>query len=214
MVLTENDFHRSTASDRSHVDIAPPRDLRKGQRRRGKLRLRDFRDAGPAHPRDRARRFPPNWALIPPFPGKQSSRNLSARRSPQLFPVTTQGGVGSRCRPSAPSCVLQPPRSTSRERRPHIVLSRTAQQRRFGLPERLLSHCQSARSELFAVCSTEHPFQIQNLSIFHATRRTGPAVKLPPRQPSPLASVSPLALQLYHCSIGFPHAWRTFFLQS
>ena len=51
--------------------------------------------------------------------------------------------------------------------------------------------------------------------IFHATQRTGPTDKLPPRQPrktpSSLASVSPLVLQLYRCSNGFPHAWRTIF---
>ena len=55
-----------------------------------------------------------------------------------------------------------------------------------------VSHCQRARSKVFAVealqraawtrwlsvcfqlCSTEHPCQTQNMSIFHATQSTGP----------------------------------------
>ena len=42
--------------------------------------------------------------------------------------------------------------------------------------------------------------------------KAGLTAKLPPRQPqersSPLASASLLVLQLYRCSIGFPHVWR------
>ena len=66
---------------------------------------------------------------------------------------------------------------------------------------------------LFSLCSTEQPSQIQNRSIFHETQRTGPSDEILQRQPrktsSPLTSASPLALQLYHHSTGFPHAWRT-----
>ena len=51
----------------------------------------------------------------------------------------------------------------------------------------------------------------QNLSNFHVTPRTGHADRLLGRQPqktsSPLASVSLHALQLYHCSTGFPNVW-------
>ena len=81
---------------------------RKGQRRRGKLRLgRDLREDRPAHPRDCARQFPRHqsgwfmsFALLSFFPRRQSSRNLSAKRSLPLIPVTTLSGVGSRCQPA------------------------------------------------------------------------------------------------------------------
>ena len=66
-----------------------------------------------------------------------------------------------------------------------------------------------------SLCSTEQPSQIQNQSFFHATQRTGstdkPLLSRPQKISSPLASASPLARQLYRCSIGFPHAWLTTF---
>ena len=66
---------------------------------------------------------------------------------------------------------------------------------------------------VFLLCSTEHRSLIQNLSISHATQKSGPTDKPLPSRPqkisSPLASVCPLALQLYRCSTGFPHVWRT-----
>ena len=86
---------------------------------------------------------------------------------------------------------------------------------------RLLSHYLCARGVAFAVvplwraaatkhcfslCSTEHPFEIQNLSIFHATQRTGPTDASLPSH----ASVSPLVLQLYRCSVGFPRVAHDF----
>ena len=58
-------------------------------------------------------------------------------------------------------------------------------------------------------------FQTQNLSIFHATQRTGPTdASLPSRlqkMSSPHASASLLVLQLYRYSIGFLPVWRTTF---
>ena len=55
--------------------------------------------------------------------------------------------------------------------------------------------------------------QIRNLSIFHATQRTGPTDMPLPSRPQkilyPLVSASPLVLQSNRCSTGFPHAWRT-----
>ena len=66
---------------------------------------------------------------------------------------------------------------------------------------------EAAAKHCFSLCLTEHPFQTQNLSIFHATQRTGPTdASLPSRlqkMSSPLASVSVLRRQLYRYSIGF-----------
>ena len=74
---------------------------RRGQRRRSKLRLgRDLRQDRPAHLRDIKVGGPCSLHYCLLFPGKQSSQNLSAKRSPQLVPVTTPGGVGSRCLPA------------------------------------------------------------------------------------------------------------------
>ena len=74
------------------------------------------------------------------------------------------------------------------------------------ISEAAAKHCPS-------LCSTEHPFQIQNLSIFHATQRTAPTDKPPPSRlqkiSSPLALVSLLVLQLFRYSTGFPLVWRT-----
>ena len=119
---------------------------------------------------------------------------MSTRRSPQLVPVTTPDAVGSRCQP-APA-VVRAVTATKHE----LGLSRTAQQWKFGLLVRK-NYYQCARSEVlallprwraawtrwlsvviseaaaakhsFSMCATEHPFQIQNLSIFHATQGTG-----------------------------------------
>ena len=59
----------------------------------------------------------------------------------------------------------------------------------------------------------ENSIEIQNLSVVHAIQATGPTDDILQRHPgktsSPLASAVPLALQLHHCSIGFPDAWRT-----
>ena len=45
--------------------------------------------------------WPVFFALLSSFSQrKRVHANLSARRSPQLVPVTLQGGVGSRCQPA------------------------------------------------------------------------------------------------------------------
>ena len=63
--------------------------------------------------------------------------------------------------------------------------------------------------------STEQPSQFQNLSIFHATQRSGLTDRPLRSRPQETSSPSfPLALQLYRCSIGFPlarHLVTTFF---
>ena len=136
----------------------------------------------------------------PLFPGKQSSRNLSARRSPQLVPVSARGGVGSRCPPAR--AVVRAATATKHELglSPFDrVVSHCSAVDVWALLVRL-SHCQRARSEVFAVvplwraawtrwlsvviseavakhcfslCSTEQPSQIQSQSDFRATQRTG-----------------------------------------
>ena len=72
---------------------------------------------------------------------------------------------------------------------------------------------EAAAKHCFSLCLTEHPFQIQNLSIFRATQGIGPTdASLPCRMHKtspPRASASLLVLQLYCCSTGFPQVWRT-----
>ena len=106
--FAKTDSRRGKA-DPSSETARTGRQGRKGQRRRGKLRLgRDLHEAGPARLRDRSQCFPTHqngWPMFflhccPPLPRKRSSRNLSARRSPQLVPSTTLGGVGSRRQPA------------------------------------------------------------------------------------------------------------------
>ena len=142
---------------------------------------------------------------------------------------------------SDPDARQQPPRSTSQDCRPHSVVSYGSATEVWALLVRLCQY-QRARGEVFAVvplqraawvcwqsvvvseaaakhcfslCLTEHQFQTQNLSIFHATQRTGPTdVSHPSRlqkTSSPLASVSVLRRQLYRYSIGFLDVWRTIF---
>ena len=157
---------------------------------------------------------------------------MSARRPPpQLVPVALECGVGYGCRPARVIvCAV-----TATKHEPGLslffVLYRASQQWRFGLLDEIAlslptctqrSFCRGAalasrfdplafsdergRSKaLFSLCSAEHQLQIQNLSIFHATRDNRK------RHHPPLASASPLTLQLYHCSTGFPHTWRTTF---
>ena len=59
----------------------------------------------------------------------------------------------------------------------------------------------AAAKHCFSLCSTEHPFQVQNLSIFRAIERTGFADEALPSRPqkitSPLPSVPLLVLQLH-----------------
>ena len=181
---------------------------RKRQRRRGKLSWPSLlRDAGQTRLRERAQCFPRHqngwpmfFALPSSFSGKQSSRNLSARRSPHLIPVTTLGGVGSRCQPAhaiaraVTATKHEPGLSPSRR-----VVSYGSATEVWALLMRLLSHYQRARGEVFAMvallrvawirwlsvveaaakpcsslCLTDHPFQTQNLSVFHETQRAGP----------------------------------------
>ena len=68
---------------------------------------RDLDHECPARLRDRQRRFlESNWVAYDlcadclVLQGNRVHKNLSARRSPQLVPVTMQGGVGSRCLPA------------------------------------------------------------------------------------------------------------------
>ena len=174
-----------------------------GQRRRGKLRQgRDLHDAGPARLRGCVRQFPRHLSpyfvyYCPLFPEKQSLRNLSARRSPQHVPVTTPGRVGSRCQPAhaieraatatkhepglSPSCrvvsygsamdvwalIVSPPACTRRN------ICRGARWRAAWFRWLTVVISEAAAKHGFSLCSTVHPVQIQNLSVFHATQRTG-----------------------------------------
>ena len=126
------------------------------------------------------------------FREKQSSRNLSARRSPQLVLLAPRGGVGSRCPPAR--AIVRAVTATKHEpglSPSYRVVSYGSALEVWALLMRL-SGCQGARSEGFAVVATDKP---------------------PPSRPqkisSPLVSASPVVLQLHRCSIGFPHAWRT-----
>ena len=170
----------------------------------------------------------------------QSLRNFSERRLRQLLPVTLQGGVGSRCSPRrrarcnrhearagivalTPSCLVR--LSNGGLGPPSEIVSLPACTWRSiccgaASANRLTRWfpvviSEAAAKHCFSLCSTEHPFQIQNLSIFHATQRTWPTDKPPlsrlQKISSPRASVSLLVLQLYRYSIGFPHVWRTIF---
>ena len=149
-------------------------------------------------------------------------------RLPELVPVTTQGGVGSRCQPAHASCALQPPRGTSLDCRPHIVLSRTAQQWRSLPSDETVSLPACSRRRGAALASRLDPlfsgdgrgrskalfFAVHNgTSIsdpepanFNATQRTGPTDNPPPSRPqkisSPHGSVLPLVPQLYRFSMA------------
>ena len=209
---------------------------RRSRRRWGKPKPNhDFHTFSPTYTRVRGRRSPRNqsgWSMfltigVLVFSEKQSVRNVSARRSLQLVPVTPQSGVGSQCPPA---------RAVVRAVSYGSALEFCALQVR-------LSHCRRARSEAFAVvllyraawmrwlsaviieaaavhcfmlCLKEHRSQIQNLSFFHATQNSEPAGKPILSRPQKillhLASASPLAPQLYRCSTGFPPAWRTIFV--
>ena len=96
---------------------------------------RDLLCAGPARPRGRAWQFPQHqsgwplfFALMSSFSKETEFTNFVSEEIAQLVPVTPRGGVTA----GAPSTTLQPPRSTSWDRSPRIVLSRTAQHWRFG----------------------------------------------------------------------------------
>ena len=84
-------------------------------------------------------------------PERQSPRNLSARRSPQLVPFTPPGGVGSRCPPA--HAVVRAATATKHEpglSPSYRVVSYGSAMEVWALLVRL-SNCQRPRSELFAV---------------------------------------------------------------
>ena len=146
---------------------------------------------------------------------------VSARRSPQLVPVTLSGGVGPRCQPA--HAVVRAVTATKHEPGlspsyrvvsygsamevwPSVRAARYLLWCRFceaAWTRRLsvVTSDEAAAKHFFSLCSTGNPFQIQNLSVFCATWRIGLPVKpLPSGQQkmlSPLASVPPLVLQLY-----------------
>ena len=103
----------------------------KGQRRQGKLRLgRDLLEVRPARPRDSARQFPrrqSGWpmffALVSSLSRETEFTKFVSRHRP--FPSRPEAASDHDAQQPAPSCALWPPRSTSRDCRPHIVLSRT-----------------------------------------------------------------------------------------
>ena len=107
-------------------------------------------------------------------------------------------------RQPTPSCALQPSRCTSRDCRPRIVLSRTAQQWRSGPCTRRAFGCQWRQVR---------PQQSTVLSIFMQPREMGLRISLirVVRKKYHLRThpFSPLVLQLYRYSSGFPHVWRT-----
>ena len=89
--------------------------------------------------------------FFPFFREKQSSRNLSKKRSPQLVPVTPRGGVGSRCPPA--HAIVRAVTTTKHE--PGLSLSCRdvscgSAMEVWALLVRL-SHCQRARSKIFTV---------------------------------------------------------------
>ena len=218
---------------------------RKGQRRRNKVRQgRDLHDAGPVRPRDRTRQFPRLQSVWPMFFALMSSFSREKEFTKFVSEEDRHSPFPSHCKAARipmPAGPRRRARCDRHEARAEFVafISCCLVRPSNGGPGPL-SHCQRARSEVFAVvplqraawtrwlsvviseaaakhcfslCPTEHPFQIQNLSMFHATQRIGLTDKPPPSRlqkvSSPLASAFSLALQLYHCSIGFPDAWRT-----
>ena len=167
---------------------------------------------------------------------------MSARRSPQLVPVTPRGGVWSRCPPAR--ATVRAVTSTKHEPGLSPSYRVVSYGQALEVWTFLMRHHQCARSEgfvvvplqraacthifsvigeagakqCFSLCSTEQPSQIQNQPEFRATQRTGPTGKPLQSRPqkilSPPVSVSPLVLQLCRCWTGFQHAWRTIFCNS
>ena len=145
-----------------------------GQRRRGKLRPgRDLHEAGPARLRERSHCFRDTKTCglcflhcCPPFQGKRSSQSLSARRSPQLVPVSSRGGVGSRCQPA--HAIARPETATKHE--PGLsplyrVVSYGSTREVWALPLRLLSRYLRARGEAFAVVPLWRAARIRWISV-------------------------------------------------
>ena len=158
----------------------------KGHTRRGKLRPgRDLHEPGPARPRVRSHCFPRQQNGWCTFFAVRSSHNSRLCR----IPMPASPRHRARCnRHEARSGIIAFVSSYGSAMEAWVLLMR-------------LSHCQRARSEVFAVvalqraawtrwlsvvvskaasklcsqlCSTEHTCQTQNLSIFHATQSTGP----------------------------------------
>ena len=95
---------------------------------------------------------PTFFALISSSSKRNGSQILSAKRSPQLVPVRTPGGVGSRCQPvraivRAVTATKHGPGLSSL----HRVVSYVSAIEVWAVLMRLLSHYQRARSEEFAV---------------------------------------------------------------
>ena len=142
----------------------------------------------------------------PVFPGKQSSRSLSARRSPQLAPVTLHGGVGSRCPPAraivravtatkhepglSPSYRVVSYGSAMEVRALHgEVVSLPACTRRSICCGAAPAQARPQQSTVLCCAQrTEQPSQIQNQSDFRATQRIGPTNKPLPSRPQKISS--------------------------
>ena len=132
---------------------------------------------------------------------RQSSRNLSARRSPQLVPVTHPG----RCRIPMPAdprrrALMQQPRSTNRDKSSSFfaAVSNGSTMEVRALIMRL-SHCQRVRSDVVAagavLASRLGPLAFSGdkrsrskTLLRNAAQRTGLANKVLPRQPQKTTS--------------------------
>ena len=188
--------------DPSSQTAGSERQERWGQRRRGKPRPgRDLRTTGPACPRDRGRRFPPNQSGWPMFFALMSSfsretefttsaseeiatarsRHASKRRQ---IPMSTSPRRRARCNHhEAPAaivalilcCLLRLSTGGSGPLGGIISLPECTQRSTHcGAWIRTLSvvTSEAAAMHCFMLCSTKHRSQIQNLSIFHSTQKT------------------------------------------
>ena len=133
--------------------VGSGRQGRTSQGQRGKLSSgRGLTDAHPSQIRNPARRFPLRQGRKPVFfvlfPATQGSQNSLARSSPQLAPVTPQGG----CRPAR--AIVRAVTATKQELGLlplHRVVSYGSTLEVRALLMRLSSHHQRARGEALAV---------------------------------------------------------------
>ena len=158
---------RRGKADPSGETARTGRQGRKSQRRRGKLRPgRDLHEAGPARLCDRSQCFPRHqngWPMffciaVLLFQGNGVHEICQRGDRHSSFPSQLWAASDPDASQPTPSRALQPPRSTSRDCRPHVVLSRTAQHWRSGpSDETALFTCVHAAQHLLCCRIGEPP---------------------------------------------------------
>ena len=143
----------------------------------------------------------PCFSLVSSFFSEtENTKFVSEEIATTPFPSHRKAATDSEACQAAPSCAQSPPRSTSRDCRPYIVLSRAAQHRRLGPPGEIVSlpACTQRavrRGAAFVLCCPQRNIDLRSRTVWAYGQATSESTAI---DIISAPSASPPAPQLYH----------------